>query len=109
MNDKTLIIGYGPVGAATVAQLRARGQQTIVAQRKRPAGLRQDVGFVSCDVTDRASLRAAAQGASQIVLAVGLPYSGPIWRDTWPKIMENVVETVAEPAARTGFVDNLYM
>ena len=40
MNDKILIIGYGPVGAATVAQLRARGQQTMrVAQRKRPAGL----------------------------------------------------------------------
>jgi nucleoside-diphosphate-sugar epimerase len=109
MNDKTLIIGYGPVGAATVAQLRARGQQIAVAQRKRPPGLPQDVGFVSCDVTDRASLRAAALGASQIVLAVGLPYSGPIWRDTWPKIMENVVETAAETGARTVFVDNLYM
>ncbi len=109
MNDKVMVIGYGPVGAAAVAQLRARRQQVNVAQRKRPADLPQDVGFASCDVTDRASLRAAAQGVSQIVLSVGLTYSGPIWRDTWPRIMENVVETAAETDARVVFVDNLYM
>jgi nucleoside-diphosphate-sugar epimerase len=105
MLDHVLVIGYGPVGAATVDILRNRGQSVSVAQRKRPAGLRTDVPFTPCDVTDRASLAQAAQGATQIVLAVGLQYSGPVWRDTWPKIMTNVVAT----GARVVFVDNLYM
>jgi nucleoside-diphosphate-sugar epimerase len=109
MNDKVLVVGYGPVGAATVAILRARGQAVAVAQRQRPPGLPADVPFTSCDVTDAASLRAAAQGAAQIVLAIGLQYSGAVWRDTWPKIMTNVVETAAETGARVVFVDNLYM
>lgn len=109
MSDNVLVIGYGPVGAATVDILRARGQHARVAQRKRPAGLPFDVPFTNCDVTDRTSLRAAAEGAAQIVLAIGLPYSGPVWRDTWPKIMENVVETAAATGARVVFVDNLYM
>ena len=108
-NETVLVIGYGPVGAATVALLKARGQDVRVAQRKRPASLPADVPFIACDVTDRASLRAAAQGARQIVLSIGLPYSGPVWRDTWPKIMDNFVEVLAETGARAVFVDNLYM
>jgi len=109
MNDLVLVIGHGPVGAATVAALVARGQPVRVAQRNRPADLPAQAAFVSCDVTDRASVRAAAAGATQIVLAIGLPYSGPLWRDTWPKIMTNVVETAAETGARVVFIDNLYM
>lgn len=109
MNDNVLVIGYGPVGAATVALLRARGQSVRVAQRKRPAGLPADIAFTICDVTERASLRAAAEGAAQIVLAIGLPYSGSIWREAWPKIMANFVETAAGTGARVVFVDNLYM
>jgi len=107
--DTMLVIGYGPVGAATAALLKARGQNVRVAQRKRPAGLPADVPFVSCDVTDLASLRAAMQGARQVVLAIGLPYSGPLWRDLWPKIMENFVEALAGTEARALFIDNLYM
>jgi len=109
MKECILVIGYGPVGAATVAMLRARGQQVRVAQRRRPADLPSDVAFASCDVTDRASLSAAAQGAAEIVLAIGLPYSGPLWREAWPKIMANVVDAAAETGARVVFVDNLYM
>jgi nucleoside-diphosphate-sugar epimerase len=109
MTNRVLVIGYGPVGAATVARLKARGQEVRVAQRKRPAGLPADVPFAACDVTDRASLQAAAQGADQIVLAIGLPYSGPVWRDTWPKLMQGFVDVIAETGARAVFVDNLYM
>ncbi len=109
MSDAVLVIGYGPVGAATGAQLAARGQQVRVMQRKRPPDLPQNIAFVSGDATNRASLRTAAEGASQIVLAIGLTYSGKLWRDLWPRIVGNVVETAAATGARVVFVDNLYM
>jgi nucleoside-diphosphate-sugar epimerase len=109
MDNEILVIGYGPVGEATVAQLHARGQNLRVAQRKRPAGLPPGVGFTPCDVTDAASVRAASEGAGQIVLAVGLPYSGPLWREMWPKIMTHIVDAAAATEARVVFVDNLYM
>jgi nucleoside-diphosphate-sugar epimerase len=109
MSDKVLVIGYGPVGAATAERLAARGQNVIVAQRKRPANLPQGIPFIACDAERLGSLRIAARGAAQIVLAIGLPYSGPVWRQLWPKIVDNVVETAAETGARVVFVDNLYM
>src|SRR5438270_5283164 len=105
MSELVVVIGYGPVGAAAAAMLTARGQQVRVAQRKRPLDLPAKADFVACDVTDRASLRAAAGGARQILLAIGLAYSGAIWRETWPKIMENVVEVAAETGARVVFID----
>jgi nucleoside-diphosphate-sugar epimerase len=109
MSDRILVIGYGPVGAATAERLAARGRQVVVAQRKRPATLPEAIPFVACDVERRDSLRVAARGAAQIVLAVGLPYSGVLWREMWPRIVDNVVETAAETGARVVFVDNLYM
>ena len=109
MTNKILVIGYGPVGAATVALLKARGEDVRVAQRKRPYGLPADVPFIACDVTEPDSLRAAAKGATQIVLSIGLRYSGAVWRENWPKLMANFVQILGETGARAVFVDNLYM
>jgi nucleoside-diphosphate-sugar epimerase len=109
MSETVLVIGYGPVGAAATALLTARGTAVKIAQRKRPLDLPAGVAFSLCDATDRASLRAAAEGASQIVLSIGLTYSGKIWRELWPKIMGNIVEIAAATGARVVFADNLYM
>jgi len=109
MSDTILVIGYGPVGAATTALLAARGTTVKVAQRKRPSDLPPGIAFAPCDATDRASLRAAAEGAAQIVLSIGLTYSGKLWRELWPKIIGNVVEVAAATGARVVFADNLYM
>lgn len=109
MSDTLLVIGYGPVGASTLEQLAGRGRAVRLAQRRRPASLPQSIPFVSCDVMDRASLRRAAEGAGQIVLAIGLPYSGTLWREAWPRIIETMVDVAAETGARVVWVDNLYM
>ena len=109
MNEVITIVGYGPVGRAAAEQLCARGTPVRVAQRKRPADLPKGVAFVACDALDPASVRAAVEGSSQIVLAIGLPYIGKLWREAWPKIMTNFVDASAACGARLVFFDNLYM
>ncbi len=107
MTHEILVIGYGPVGKATVAQLKGRAVR--VAQRDRPKDLPEDVRFTPCDVLNPASVMATVKGASQIVLAIGLPYDGAIWRTDWPKAMINVLVAAGVVKARVVFVDNLYM
>jgi nucleoside-diphosphate-sugar epimerase len=109
MSEVITIVGYGPVGKAAAQQLAARGAPIRIAQRKRPDDLPQGAGFLACDALDPASVRRAVEGSSQIVLSIGLPYFGKIWRDSWPKIMTNFVDATEACGARLVFFDNLYM
>ncbi len=105
--ERILVIGYGPVGAAVVAQ--GAGRSLRVAQRKRPEGLSAGVDFIACDVLEAAAVRAAAEGVSQIVLSVGFAYDSKVWRTDWPCAMSNVLTAAEAVGARMVFVDNLYM
>ena len=105
----TLILGYGAVGQATADLLTKAGRSVRIAQRTRPATLDPKLAFQPCDVLDADSVRKAADGASQIVLAIGFPYLGKVWRRHWPLAMANVLAAAEQAQARIVFVDNLYM
>ena len=107
MSEIILVLGYGPVGKATVSALKDRNMR--VAQRHRPKDLPAHIPFVGCDVLDSASVHEAMRGVTQIVLAIGFAYERKIWRDAWPKAMANILEAAARENARVVFVDNLYM
>jgi len=108
MAGTIVVLGYGAAGRATVDALLARGDAVRVAQRSRPSDMPDGAGFVSCDVTEAASVRRAVEGASQVVLAVGFPYDRKVWRRVWPATMRNVLDACAASGARVVFVDNLY-
>lgn len=109
MPMSVLVLGYGPVGRATTELLAREGRPVRVAQRSAPAGLPAGVDFAACDCLDPASVRRAAEGAEQIVLAVGFPYEAAIWQANWPRTMTAVLDAAADTGARVVFVDNLYM
>jgi|JI10StandDraft_1071094.scaffolds.fasta_scaffold06286_4 nucleoside-diphosphate-sugar epimerase len=109
MQEEILVLGYGPVGRATVAALLAGGGNVRVAQRSRPADLPPCVAFTRCDVLDPASVAAALAGAAQVVVTIGLPYDGAVWLRDWPRAMTNLLDGCAATDARMVFVDNLYM
>jgi nucleoside-diphosphate-sugar epimerase len=109
MSGKTLVIGYGPVGAATVDRLRSSGGEAAVAQRSRPAALPSGVEFIRCDVLDGESTRVAVRGFDQLVVAIGFAYDGRVWQRDWPRAMQNLLAACWDTGARMVFVDNLYM
>jgi nucleoside-diphosphate-sugar epimerase len=109
MQGDIIVFGYGAVGKATVERLIAEGRQVRVAQRKQPVDLPAHVRFVATDILDSEAVLAAAEGASQIVLSVGFPYDGKVWREAWPTTMANVLAAAEATGARVVFVDNLYM
>jgi nucleoside-diphosphate-sugar epimerase len=109
MSEEIAIFGFGPVGRATAEILCAQGRAVRIAQRKEPEAPPAGASFVRCDALDRESALGAARGAAQIVLAIGFPYVGALWREAWPRAMTNFVEACAQTGARLVFVDNLYM
>jgi nucleoside-diphosphate-sugar epimerase len=108
MTQQITVFGYGAVGQPIVDQLVARGDHVRVATRRRPVNLPADVEHIRCDVLDANDVRAALNGASQAVLAVGFAYDSRLWRTVWPQTMTNMIEGCAEAGARLVFIDNLY-
>jgi len=109
MTHHVTIFGYGPSGRAIADLLANRGERVRIAQRTRPADLPARIDFQACDLLDAAQVRAAAEGADQIVMAAGLAYTGRVWRKDWPVVMSNLVAACEATGARCVFIDNLYM
>ena len=109
MNGRIAIFGYGPVGRATAERLSAAGRETRIAQRRAPAALPKGAAFLAADALDCESVIAAARGCDQIVVAIGFPYVGKLWREVWPRAIGNFVAACEATRARMVFVDNLYM
>ena len=109
MIGTVLVLGYGAVGKATVAQLLAEGHEVKVAQRKRPVDLPMGVDFTEVDVLDAAQVNAALKNVTQVVVALGFEYNSKHWKTVWPRAMRNLLDACALHGTRMLFIDNLYM
>ncbi|MDR3493922.1 MAG: NAD-dependent epimerase/dehydratase family protein [Ancalomicrobiaceae bacterium] len=109
MSETIAVFGYGACGEAVTQLAATGGREVIVAQRRAPAHLPAAARFRAADILDTQAVMAAADGASQIVLAVGFAYDGRVWKDAWPKAIANILAAAEKTGARVVFVDNLYM
>lgn len=109
MTKRLVVFGYGPVGQSTVETALRHGYQVAVAQRSKPQSLAGGVTCIPCDIFDAEAVARTTAGASHVVVAVGFPYVGAVWKEAWPRAMHNLVEACAASGARMVFGDNLYM
>ncbi|HMB92862.1 MAG TPA: NAD-dependent epimerase/dehydratase family protein [Rhodothermales bacterium] len=102
-----MIFGTGPLGRAVAAALKARGTKVRLINRSGRAPAYLD-GFevVSGDLTDTASARHAAQGATVVYHCAGAPYTK--WSEVMPAMMAGAIDAAASAGARLVFGDNLY-
>lgn len=108
MTRRTVIFGNGTIGRRVAGTICARGDAVTIAQRTAPIDPPPRAEFVACDVLDRAAVRRAVEGATDVVLSVAFTYDARIWKHAWPTTMSNVLDACAAAGARLVFVDNLY-
>ena len=61
------------------------------------------------DMTDMKQAIQAIRDSSIVYLCIGLKYDYGVWREKWPKIMDNVIEACSQWHAKLIFFDNVYM
>jgi len=61
------------------------------------------------DLTDAVLTLKAVEGSEVVYLCVGLPYRYAIWRQQWPRIIDNTIEACKKTGAKLIFFDNVYM
>lgn len=106
MDRHVVIGGTGAVGSAVVSALADAGLPAAAVARR---GKVKGIEFVQADVTDQAATTAATRGATHVYLCVAVPYSTAAWEETWPVVVENVVNACATAGARLVFFDNVDM
>ena len=101
-----LITGAGQIGTQLALDLHKAGHETRALRRQHPA-TPSDRTLVG-DAGDRASLRAAAEGADAIFHCIHAPYSAKAWRTHLPQREAAVMDVAAELNIPVVFPESVY-
>lgn len=103
-----VLLGAGGVIATELvgALLQQHEHVRLVSRRAAPAA---GCESVSADLLDPASVLQVIPEGAVVYLLAGLRYNIDVWREEWPRIMQNVIEACARRRARLIFFDNVYM
>jgi len=63
----------------------------------------------AADLTDPARTLEAIRDSAIVYCCIGLPYNYSIWRQQWPRIIDNIIAACGQTGAKLLFFDNVYM
>jgi nucleoside-diphosphate-sugar epimerase len=98
----------GAIGSELVKQLAGRKLRIRLVSRN-PKMMSGAAEVVAADLSDRDATLKAISGSSVAYLVAGLKYDLKLWREVWPRIMQNTIEAAKRAKARLVFLDNVYM
>ena len=100
-----VIVGKGPVGMTTAAELVARGHEVRVLSRSGGQST-AEVEHRQVDATDAEALTAAARGAAALYNAVNPAYHR--WATDWPPVAAALLAAAERTGAVLVTMSNLY-
>jgi nucleoside-diphosphate-sugar epimerase len=100
-----VLVGKGPVGSTTAAELVARGHQVRILSRSGGVST-PDVEHRQVDATDAGALTAAAHGAAALYNAVNPEYHR--WATDWPPVAAALLTAAERTGAVLVTMSNLY-
>jgi nucleoside-diphosphate-sugar epimerase len=107
-STKHILLGAG--GAIThplVRELLSQGETVRLVSRS--GHTVPGAESVRADLTRTGEVLAAVEQSSVVYLIAGLPYSTAVWREEWPKVMQNTIAACSARGAKLLFFDNVYM
>ena len=105
---QTILGAGGAIGIDLAKELLAYTNQIRLVSRN-PVKVNADDELFPADLTKAESIDDAVRGSDVVYLVVGFPYDIKIWRQVWPKVMDNVIAACKKHQAKLVFFDNVYM
>jgi nucleoside-diphosphate-sugar epimerase len=107
MNVHTILGANGTISNELVPVLLSNNEKVrLVSRTPQPV---EGVETFAADVTRYDDVLKAVQGSFVVYLLVGLEYKVKVWRESWPKIMTNVINACKATNCKLIFFDNVYM
>ena len=105
---QTILGAGGAIGTELVKEL-ARSRQPVRMVSRNPKLVQGATEAVSADLSNLDQTTRAVSGSTVVHLVVGLKYDASVWRELWPRIMRNAIESCKRANAKLVFFDNVYM
>src|ERR1700687_634093 len=105
---QTILGAGGAIGSELVRELSQAGKQVRLVGRN-PKLVQGATEALSADLSDLEQTIRAVSGSTVVHLLIGLKYDLKVWRELWPRIMNNVIEACKRSNAKLIFFDNVYM
>ena len=108
MNTINTILGAGgSIGNALTYVLLDNAQKVRLVSRSK-IEIEGTESF-KADIMDFQQTLEAVQNSDVVYLVAGLKYDYNVWKEAWPKIINNVIEACKNSKSKFIFLDNVYM
>jgi nucleoside-diphosphate-sugar epimerase len=103
-----VVFGAGQIGPLLAERLAAAGKSVRVVRKSSARVMVAGAEVVRGDAMDPAFCAEAARGAEVVYHCLNTPYFARVWRETLPRLQENLVAAAGRAGARLVVLDNLY-
>ena len=105
---QTILGAGGAIGKELASALKEYTDDIRLVSRN-PVKVNQSDELLPADLLDPVQVRKAVAGSSIVYVTVGFPYSYKIWKESWPRFIQNVLDACLEHRCKLVFFDNIYM
>ena len=105
---QTILGSGGAIGIELAKALKEFTSEIRLVSRN-PKKVNTTDELRSADLLNVADVRKAVQGSSVVYVTVGFHYSIKVWKESWPKLITNVITACKEHNCKLVFFDNIYM
>jgi nucleoside-diphosphate-sugar epimerase len=102
------ILGSGGGIGTNLAKELSKYTTNIRLVSRNPKSINPEDELFPADLTDALQVDKAVQGSDIVYLTVGFEYNVKVWKEQWPKLMQNVIDACEKHHARLVFFDNIY-
>jgi len=105
---QTILGSGGAIGTDLAKELPAYTKSIRLVSRN-PKKVNETDQLFTCDLRDKEKLFKAVEGSQVVYLTAGFPYKTKVWQETWPLVMQNVIDASKAHKSKLVFIDNMYM
>ena len=105
---QTILGSGGAIGIELAKALKSYTNDICLVSRN-PKAVNSTDKLVSADLTSSEDVLKAVEGSEVVYLTAGFEYKLKVWKETWPLVMQNVIDACKTHNSKLVFFDNIYM
>jgi len=105
---QTILGSSGAIGIELAKALKKFTNEIRLVSRN-PNKVNPTDELLSADLLNADEVRKAIEGSTVVYITIGFPYSVKVWKESWPKLMRNVIDACIDQNCKMVFFDNIYM